>query len=90
MVCNVVGTVCREAVRDSHLRGVADVQRLARKLAARKVSLQELCQLYMASNQLPALIDALGCHQGASQATFDLRLPDVSCTFAIYILLLQV
>jgi MutS domain III/MutS domain II len=57
--------LCREAVRDSHLRGIADVQRLARKLTARKISLQELCQLYMASNQLPALVDALGSHEGA-------------------------
>ena len=55
----------REAVRGSHLRGVCDVQRLARKLAASKIDLKELCQLYMASNQLPALADALRGHDGA-------------------------
>lgn len=51
-------------MRDAHLRGVADVSRLARKLAGKKISLQELCQLYMASNQLPALADALSAHTG--------------------------
>lgn len=54
----------REAVRDSHLRGMTDIQRLSRKLASHKISLQELCQLYMASMQLPALVDALTEHQG--------------------------
>ena len=33
-----------------------DIQRLARKLAARKITLQELCQLYMASVQLEQLV----------------------------------
>jgi hypothetical protein len=56
--------VHREAVRDHHLRGIPDIQRLSRKLAARKITLQELCQLYMASNQLPALADALSGHEG--------------------------
>lgn len=54
----------REAVRDSHLRGITDIQRLGRKLASHKITLQELCQLYMASMQLPALVDALTNHQG--------------------------
>eukprot|EP00892_Ulva_mutabilis_P008452 jgi/Ulvmu1/597/UM001_0605.1 len=56
--------VMREAVRDSHLRGITDVQRLSRKLASHKITLQELCQLYMASMQLPALVDALTNHSG--------------------------
>ena len=67
-VCRVceptVAAAFREAVRDSHLRGITDVQRLSRKLAAHKITLQELCQLYMASMQLPALVDALTSHQG--------------------------
>lgn len=54
----------RESVRDSHLRGMTDIQRLSRKLASHKITLQELCQLYMASMQLPALVDALTEHQG--------------------------
>jgi DNA mismatch repair ATPase MutS len=60
--------VCREALRDCHLRGIVDVQRLSRKLSAKKVTLQELCQLYMASNQLPALADALNSHKGAPRS----------------------
>lgn len=60
--------MCREAVRDCHLRGIADVQRLSRKLSAKKVTLQELCQLYMASNQLPALVDVLDSHEGVARS----------------------
>jgi DNA mismatch repair protein MSH2 len=52
-------------VRDCHLRGLADIQRLARKLAARKITLQELCQLYLASNKLPDIAAALSGHEGA-------------------------
>ena len=66
----LTGRLCREPLRDGHLRGVADVQRLARKLSARRISLQELCQLYMASSQLPALIDALTSHEGATHRFF--------------------
>lgn len=62
-------------MRDSHLRGMADIQRLSRKLASHKISLQELCQLYMASMQLPALVDALTEHQGAVAITAVPRSP---------------
>ena len=42
-----------------------DIQRLARKLAARKITLQELCQLYMASVQLEQLVSTLSGYEGA-------------------------
>jgi DNA mismatch repair ATPase MutS len=63
-----VVVVCREDVRDSHLRGVPDIQRLTRKLAHRKISLQELCQLYMASVQLEQLVGILSGYEGALPA----------------------
>lgn len=51
-------------MRDSHLRGIPDIQRLSRKLAARKVTLQELCQMYMASVQLTQLVATLAGYEG--------------------------
>lgn len=48
----------REAVRDS-LRGLPDVDALARKLEARRTTLAELCQLYRASSTLPRLEQAV-------------------------------
>jgi DNA mismatch repair ATPase MutS len=68
---------CRESVRDVHLRGLVDVQRLSHKLAAKKISLQELCQLYMASCQLPAIVDALSTHTGAPLPSSVSTLPRV-------------
>lgn len=44
-----------------------DIQRLARKLAAHKITLQELCQLYMASVQLEQLVSTLSSYEGAPQ-----------------------
>lgn len=46
--------------------GMPDVERLARKLEAKRISLAELCQLYRASSALPRLEDALRCHEGAA------------------------
>ena len=43
-----------------------DIERLTRKLEARRVSLAELCQLYRASSALPRVEDALRCHEGAA------------------------
>ncbi|KAI8470492.1 MAG: DNA mismatch repair protein [Monoraphidium minutum] len=57
----------RDAVRDA-LRGMPDIERLARKLEARRISLSELCQLYRASSALPRLEDALRCHEGPAAA----------------------
>jgi DNA mismatch repair protein MSH2 len=48
----------REAVRDA-LRGLPDVDALARKLEARRATLAELCQLYRASSTLPRLEQAV-------------------------------
>lgn len=53
----------REAVRDA-LRGMPDIERLSRKLEARRASLADLCQLYRASSVLPRLEEALRCHEG--------------------------
>ncbi|KAF6256271.1 DNA mismatch repair protein [Scenedesmus sp. NREL 46B-D3] len=53
----------REAVRDA-LRGMPDIERLARKLEAQRASLADLCQLYRASSVLPRLEEALRCHEG--------------------------
>lgn len=61
--------VCREDVRDSHLRGMPDIQRLSRKLASRKITLQELCQLYMASVQLDQLVSTFSGYEGLYRST---------------------
>jgi len=45
-----------------------DIERLTRKLEARRISLAELCQLYRASSALPRLEDALRCHEGHAAA----------------------
>lgn len=45
-----------------------DIQRLSRKLASRKITLQELCQLYMASVQLQELVGTLSGYEGAHLA----------------------
>ena len=44
--------------------GLPDVERLARRLEARRLGLPELCQLYRASAVLPMIEDAVRCHQG--------------------------
>jgi hypothetical protein len=49
-------------------QGMPDIERLTRKLEARRVSLAELCQLYRASSALPRIEDALRCHEGAGAA----------------------
>jgi hypothetical protein len=43
--------------------GMPDIERLTRKLEARRTSLADLCQLYRASSVLPRLEDALRCHE---------------------------
>jgi DNA mismatch repair ATPase MutS len=65
----------REDVRDSHLRGMPDIQRLSRKLAARKISLQELCQLYMASVQLEQLVSTLSGYEGVCRPCYHATFP---------------
>ncbi|KAL0034692.1 hypothetical protein WJX77_003027 [Trebouxia sp. C0004] len=54
----------RESLRDQHLRGMPDVERLTRKLERRKTSLSDLCQLYRASSKLPMIQAALLDHPG--------------------------
>jgi DNA mismatch repair protein MSH2 len=63
---DVVEALCsdpalREGVRDA-LRGLPDVDALARKLEARRSTLAELCQLYRASSTLPRLEQAVRDH----------------------------
>lgn len=43
--------------------GMPDIERLTRKLEARRASLADLCQLYRASSVLPRLEEALRCHE---------------------------
>lgn len=45
------------------LPGMPDIERLSRKLEARRASLADLCQLYRASSVLPRLEEALRCHE---------------------------
>ncbi|KAJ9510060.1 hypothetical protein QJQ45_011708 [Haematococcus lacustris] len=60
----------RERLRDSHLRGLPDVERLVRKLDGRKsCSLADLCGLYRASARLPLIEQALRDHAGPAAAT---------------------
>eukprot|EP00891_Asterochloris_glomerata_P003123 jgi/Astpho2/3123/fgenesh1_pm.00051_%23_46_t len=54
----------RERLRDQHMRGMPDVERLTRKLERRRCSLADLCQLYRASSKLPAIVDVLQAHEG--------------------------
>ncbi|KAK9842053.1 hypothetical protein WJX81_006373 [Elliptochloris bilobata] len=54
----------RERLRDLHLRGLPDVERLTRKLERRRASLADLCQLYRASSRLPLIEAALRDHAG--------------------------
>ncbi|KAG2424130.1 hypothetical protein HXX76_014804 [Chlamydomonas incerta] len=61
-------TELRQRLRDQHFRGLPDVERLARKLAARRISLAELHALYRASSKLPLVEEALRCHEGPHAA----------------------
>ncbi|GLC60185.1 hypothetical protein PLESTB_001582900 [Pleodorina starrii] len=58
----------RQRLRDQQFRGLPDVERLTRKLQSRRISLQELHQLYRASARLPLIEEALRCHEGAHAA----------------------
>ena len=46
------------------LTGLPDVERLCRRLEARKLGLPELCHLYRASAALPYIEDVLRSHEG--------------------------
>ncbi len=48
--------------------GLPDVERLTRKLARRRTSLADLCQLYRASSRLPHIEAALRDHAGPHAA----------------------
>lgn len=63
----------RGQIRDQHLRGLPDVERLARKLERKKASLQDLCMIYRASGRLPLIEDAVRAHQGPHAATLVAR-----------------
>jgi DNA mismatch repair protein MSH2 len=54
----------RERLRDTHLRGMPDIEKLTRKLEAKKLGLQDLCLLYRASAILPLIAEAIRSHQG--------------------------
>lgn len=47
-----------------HLRGMPDIERLARKLDKKTASLQDLCQLYRVSSRLPLIEEVLSSHEG--------------------------
>ncbi|PNW87821.1 hypothetical protein CHLRE_01g003463v5 [Chlamydomonas reinhardtii] len=61
-------TELRQRLRDQHFRGLPDVERLARKLASRRIGLAELHALYRASSRLPLVEEALRCHEGPHAA----------------------
>ena len=44
------------------------MERLARKLASRRIGLAELHALYRASSRLPLVEEALRCHEGPHAA----------------------
>lgn len=67
----------RESLRDQHLRGMPDVERLTRKLERRKCSLSDLCQLYRASSKLPMIKNALLNHPGPHADLLKTRYADV-------------
>ncbi|KAG1666042.1 hypothetical protein FOA52_006916 [Chlamydomonas sp. UWO 241] len=70
----------RERLRDTHLRGMPDVERLSRRLEAQKLGLPELCQLYRASAVLPLIEDALRQHTGPHADKLVARYADVLAT----------
>ncbi|GAX83908.1 hypothetical protein CEUSTIGMA_g11332.t1 [Chlamydomonas eustigma] len=67
----------RERLRDQHLRGLPDIERLVRRLEMRKLGLPELCQLYRASAILPLVEDVLRCHSGPHASLLKSRYADV-------------
>ncbi|KAK9908301.1 hypothetical protein WJX75_005715 [Coccomyxa subellipsoidea] len=54
----------RERLRNLHLRGLPDIERLTRKLERKKATLADLCQLYRASSRLPMMEEAFRDHDG--------------------------
>ncbi|KAG2483939.1 hypothetical protein HYH03_017259 [Edaphochlamys debaryana] len=66
----------RQRLRDQQLRGLADLERLTRKLQARKITLAELHQLYRASSRLPLVEEALRAHEGPHAAALVERFAD--------------
>lgn len=54
----------RERLRDTHLRGMPDIEKLTRRLEAKKMGLQDLCLMYRASATLPLIAEAICSHQG--------------------------
>ena len=54
----------RERLRDTHLRGMPDIEKLSRKLEAKKMGLQDLCMMYRASAILPLIAESIRSHQG--------------------------
>ncbi|CAG9461697.1 unnamed protein product [Pedinophyceae sp. YPF-701] len=55
----VTDSELRSILRDTHMRGVPDIDRLCRKLERRKATLADLCQLYRASSKVPLIADAV-------------------------------
>ena len=43
----------RDSLRNAHLKSIPDIERLARKLEKKKVTLMDLCKLYQASCAIP-------------------------------------
>ncbi|EFJ43623.1 hypothetical protein VOLCADRAFT_96164 [Volvox carteri f. nagariensis] len=66
----------RQRLRDQQFRGLPDVERLTRKLQSRRISLQELHQLYRASARLPLIEEAIRCHEGPHAANLVERYAD--------------
>ncbi|GLI63268.1 hypothetical protein VaNZ11_006172 [Volvox africanus] len=66
----------RQRLRDQQFRGLPDVERLTRKLQSRRISLQELHQLYRASARLPIIEEALRSHEGPHAASLVARYAD--------------
>lgn len=60
LVCNLIA---HPRVPSLHT-GMPDVDRLSRRLEAKRLGLPELCQLYRASAALPMVVEALQCYQG--------------------------
>ena len=62
--CFVTDASLRADVAGLHLRGLPDLERLARKLERQSASLQDLCQLYRASSRVPLIEGALRGYSG--------------------------
>lgn len=69
----VADDILRRRVVDDHLRRVPDVNRIAKKFARGRASLQDVATLYQVVGRLKPLHDTLSFYSGAHRAAFEER-----------------